>query len=48
MESVAGVIAGHVLVVRMLCDVILVRKERPNAAKLEDTFAAVKDRQFID
>ena len=48
MESVTGVIVGQVLVVRMLCDVVLVRKEGPDAAKLEDAFAAVKDGQLID
>jgi len=32
----------------MLCDVVLVRKERPDAAKLEDALAAVEDGQLID
>ncbi len=48
MKSVAGVIVGQVLVVRMLCDVVLVRKEGPDAAKLEDALAAVEDGQLID
>ena len=48
MESVAGIIVGQIFVIRVLCDVVLVRKERPNAAKLEDTFSAVKDGQLID
>ena len=48
MESVAGIIVGQVFVVRMLCDVVLVRKKRPDTAKLENALAAVENRQLID
>lgn len=48
MESVVRAIVGQVFVIRVLCDVVFVRKERTDAAKLENTFAAVEDRQLID
>jgi len=38
-----GIIVGQVLVVRMLCDVVLVRKEEPDAAKLENARTAEED-----
>ena len=34
-------------IVGVLCDVVLVRQERPDAAKLEDALAAIQDSKLI-
>ena len=46
-EGVLGVIIGGVLVVRVLGQVVFVRKERSDTTKLQDAFAAIQHRQFI-
>ena len=46
-KSVFLVVIGCVLVVGMLRDVVLVRKERSDAPELQDALAAVHDSQFI-
>lgn len=46
-EGVLGVIIGGVLVVRVLGQVVFVRKERSDATKLQDALAAIQHRQFI-
>ena len=46
-KSVFLVVIGRVLVVRMLGDVVLVRKERSDATELKDALAAVHDSQLI-
>ncbi len=42
------VIAGSKLVIRMFSQVVLVGKERSDTSKLQDTFAAIHDTEFID
>ena len=46
-EGVLGVIIGGVLIVRVLGQVVFVRKERSDATKLQDALAAIQHRQFI-
>lgn len=46
-EGVLGVIIGGVLVVRVLGQVVFVRKERSDATQLQDALAAIQHRQFI-
>ena len=46
-EGVLGVRVGCVFEIGVLGDVVLIRKERPHTAQLEDALAAVHDGQLI-
>lgn len=46
-KGVSLVAVRQILVVGVLRDVVLVRQERPDAAQLENTLAAVQDCQLI-
>lgn len=47
-KGVLFVIIRGKFIKRVLCQVILVREERPNASELQDTFAAIKDGKLIN
>lgn len=47
MESVAGIVVGQVLVVRVLCDVVLIGKEWTDAEKLQNALAAAEVGQLV-
>ena len=46
-KGVFRVCVGQVLVFRVLRDVVLIREERAHTSKLQDTFPAVHDRDFV-
>ena len=46
-EGVFGVIVRGQLVVRVLGQIVLVRKKRSDAAQLQDALAAVQHRKFV-
>ena len=46
-ECVLGVIIGGVLVVRVLGQVVFVRKERSDATQLQDALVAIQHSYFI-
>ena len=46
-QFVSLVIVGCVFVIGMLCDVVLIREERSDTAKLQDALTAIHDCQFI-
>src|SRR5699024_4408557 len=46
-ESVLRVRVGSVLKIGMLGDVVLIRKERPHTAQLEDALAAIHDGKLV-
>jgi len=46
-KAVLRVAVRRVLEIRVPCQVVLVRQERPHAPELEDALAAVQHRQFV-
>ena len=46
-KGVFRVCVGQVLVFRVLRDVVFIREERAHTSKLQDTFPAVHDRDFV-
>ena len=46
-KGITLIVIGSVFIVRMLCEIIFVGKERPHAPKLKHTFIPVKDCDFV-